>query len=140
MSEDTSSVSVTDVDGDTIDVGPLTEIPEGEFVITEIAGRQIGFIRRGDKVHAVRNICPHKTAPICKGVINGTMLPSDPGEFIFGLEGEVLQCPWHGWQFSLETGEVLFTGARNRLRLYNTSVTDGRVHVHLRGRPPRSQS
>jgi nitrite reductase/ring-hydroxylating ferredoxin subunit len=122
----------------TFDAGPLSERPEGEFRIVEIYGRSVGLLRRGDRVHAVRNICPHKTAPVCKGKLTGTMLPSAPGEFEYGFEGEVLQCPWHGWQFSLETGEALYVDVRNRLRVYVTEVRDGRVLVHLRGRPPRA--
>jgi nitrite reductase/ring-hydroxylating ferredoxin subunit len=128
------------VDGESaVDVGPLEEIPEGKFRILDLAGRSIGVVRNGETVHAVRNICPHRTAPICQGMISGTMMPSDPGELRFGLEGEVLQCPWHGWEFSLLTGEALFTGVRNRLRLYRTEIRDGRVFVHLHGRPPRGE-
>ena len=134
----------------TFDAGPIADIPEDRFRILEIAGREVGLVRIGERVHAVRNICPHKTAPVCKGKITGTMLPSAPGEFVYSLEGEVLQCPWHGWQFSLETGEALFSGAPGRLRLYRTSIragrrttsiyTDGQALGELRRRPVKMGS
>jgi nitrite reductase/ring-hydroxylating ferredoxin subunit len=76
------------------------------------------------------------SAPVCRGKIHGTFLPSAPGQFVFGLDDQVLQCPWHGWEYSLETGESLFSTYRGRLRVYTTEVRDERVYVHLRGRRP----
>jgi 3-phenylpropionate/trans-cinnamate dioxygenase ferredoxin subunit len=57
---------------------------------------------------AVRNVCPHQGAPVCRGAIEGTWVASAPGEFVWGRDGEILRCPWHGWEFDLQTGAALF--------------------------------
>jgi len=29
-------------------------------------------------------------------------------EYIWGMDGQVLRCPWHGWEFDLKSGVVLY--------------------------------
>ena len=45
-------------------------------------------------------------------------------------EGEILACPWHGWEFDLTTGEMI-ADERIRLRKYPVEVRDGTVYVTL---------
>lgn len=109
----------------------LDELEEATPLIVEIAGRSIGLIRANGLIYAVRNVCPHKRAPICRGQVRGTMLPSAPDTFVFGKENQVLQCPWHGWEFDLETGFALAGDEGAKLTRYRTSVENGVVFVEL---------
>jgi nitrite reductase/ring-hydroxylating ferredoxin subunit len=117
-----------------VPVCELGEIPEGLFKIVILGDVEIGLTQSGGRVYAVRNICPHMSAPICRGRVLGTMLPSNPGEFVFGLDDQVVVCPWHQWEFSLETGRPVFTNAKGRLRLYPVEVHEGRVHIDVDAR------
>jgi nitrite reductase/ring-hydroxylating ferredoxin subunit len=113
-------------------VGALSSFDVGTMRIVEIGRRQVGILRsEGDVVHAVLNICPHRGAPVCKGKIGGTMLPSAPGELVYGNDGKVLKCPWHGYEFDIETGASLFGILRGRLRKFPTEVRDGEVYVKI---------
>ena len=47
-------------------------------------------------------------------------------------EGEILFCPWHGWEFDLLTGACLTD--RRKLRRFSTSIENGWIHVHVRDR------
>ena len=116
------------------EVAQLSEIPEGGGMIVTVAGLEIGLFRLGDEVRAWRNHCPHMAAPVCRGTIAGTLLASDVYEYRPGRDGEILQCPWHGWEFDLRDGHHLAPGSSARLRGYPTEVVDGVVIVHLRGR------
>jgi 3-phenylpropionate/trans-cinnamate dioxygenase ferredoxin subunit len=116
-------------------VASTTEIPPGDRKIVEIAGRSIGIFNVGGKYVAVLNVCPHELAPVCLGRVGGTTLPSPPGEYCWGREGEILACPWHGWEFDLLTGEAL-ADPRKRLRTYPVEVVDGTVYVLLRANEP----
>jgi nitrite reductase (NADH) small subunit len=113
-------------------VATVDEIPPGERKIVELDGQSIGIFRVGDEFVAILNMCPHEFAPVCLGRVGGTTLPSAPGEFIWGREGEILACPWHGWEFELLTGKALF-GNRPRLRLFPVKVEAGQVFVSLSG-------
>jgi nitrite reductase (NADH) small subunit len=119
-------------------VGSAEDFVEGRFKVLTIGSREIGIMRlRDGTFRAVLNRCPHKGAPICKGQIGGTWPPSRPGELDFAHEGEVLVCPWHGFEYDLVNGEELYKDRPTRLRMYETSVEDGQVVVALPGRVAR---
>jgi nitrite reductase/ring-hydroxylating ferredoxin subunit len=111
-------------------VADFNQLEESKPLLVEIKGRSIGLIRAGEKVYAVRNLCPHKRAPICKGTMSGTMMPSDPDTFVFGMEQQVLRCPWHGWEFNLETGQTLCP-SKSRLTLYPVTREGDAVYLDL---------
>jgi nitrite reductase (NADH) small subunit len=109
-------------------VGTVSEIPPGGRKIVEVEGRSVGVFNVHGTFVAVLNVCPHALAPVCLGRLGGTTLPSPPGEFRWGREGEILACPWHGWEFDLRTGKAL-ADPRRHLRLYPVSVEDGTVFI-----------
>lgn len=111
-------------------VTELDSLIEARPSVFEVKGQSIGLIRTSDKVYAVRNLCPHKRAPVCKGTMRGTMLPSEPGSFVFDMESQVLQCPWHGWEFDLETGRTLCP-SKSRLKLFPVTLRDQSVYLDL---------
>jgi nitrite reductase/ring-hydroxylating ferredoxin subunit len=111
-------------------VGPVESFSGGKFLVTTINDTEIGVVRlAAGEFRAVRNWCPHKGAPICRGIIGGTWPPSAPGELAYDRAGEVLVCPWHGFEYDLTTGRELFQSVPTRLRLYPVSVRDGQVYV-----------
>ena len=55
------------------------------------------------------------------------MLPSDPLEYVWGLDDQILRCPWHGWEFDLETGKSLFDPEGERVKTYAVVVEGDRV-------------
>jgi nitrite reductase/ring-hydroxylating ferredoxin subunit len=112
-------------------VARVAELPPGERRIVEIEGRSIGVFNVDGEFHALRNTCPHQGAPLCRGSLNGTARSSRPGEYQWVSEGEVLRCPWHGWEFDLTTGRSLFDPEGTRVRRYPLSVRDGLVLVEL---------
>jgi nitrite reductase/ring-hydroxylating ferredoxin subunit len=112
-------------------VAHIDEIPVGKPLIVEINGISLGLIKANDQVYAVRNTCPHKQAPLCKGSVSGTMLPSEPCEYRYGLEGLVLKCPWHGWEFHVQTGEALFGISPRKAQTYPVRIDNGNVYVTL---------
>jgi 3-phenylpropionate/trans-cinnamate dioxygenase ferredoxin subunit len=110
-------------------VAKVGEIAPGERKIVDVAGRSIGLFNVKGQIIAVLNVCPHELAPVCLGRLGGTTMPSPVGEFRWGREGEILACPWHGWEFDLLTGEAL--ADTRRLRLYPVSVEDDTIFVTI---------
>ena len=111
-------------------VGPEQGFPTGRFVMVTLRGREVGVIRLADgALRAWRNWCPHKGAPICRGIVGGTWPPGEPGALSYGHEGQVLACPWHGFEYDLRTGEEMFGTGRTRLLPVAVAVQDGQVVV-----------
>ena len=108
------------------------ELPPGARRIAAVDGIEVGVFNVDGRLVAYRNVCPHMGAPVCAGRIGGTTLPSAPGEYVYGRHGKVLHCPWHGWQFDLETGEAL--GHRSRLAPVEAAREDGEIVVYVKRR------
>jgi 3-phenylpropionate/trans-cinnamate dioxygenase ferredoxin subunit len=77
----------------------------------------------------------------------GLLQAADSRHLEFSREGEILRCPWHGWEFDITNGRSIFNPHRLRVRSYDVTIeTDdpdpsidtfpvtverGRVVVHL---------
>jgi nitrite reductase/ring-hydroxylating ferredoxin subunit len=99
----------------------LARIEDGGFLETEaiIDGEAESLIlhRRGDRVHAWLNICPHA----------GRRLDWAPGKFLLSKEG-LLVCAAHGASFDLEEGACVAGPCRGeRLRAVAVAVREGEV-------------
>ena len=108
-------------------IGRASEIQPGQRKIVEVEGRSIGIFNVHGRFFALRNRCPHQAAPLCLGAIKGMTLPSKPGEYIWARDGEILRCPWHGWEFDIRSGESVFNPHRVRVRSYEVTVERAEV-------------
>lgn len=97
-------------------VATKDEITEGSCKIVKVKNAEYGIYNVKGQYVAWRNACPHFGAPVCKGMITSTRLPSDVYEYKLGRENEIVRCPWHGWEFDLITGEHLVDPATKLLR------------------------
>jgi nitrite reductase/ring-hydroxylating ferredoxin subunit len=109
------------------------ELTLGTRRIVEVEGRSIGIFNVGGSLYAILNRCPHRGAPLCRGTVGGTMLPSSPHVYVYGLEDRLLRCPWHGWEIDLATGRPLFDPERAKVRTFPVTVQDGQVVVEIAG-------
>ncbi len=103
-------------------VATVTEIPVGHRKIVEVAGRTIGVFNVKGEYFALRNTCPHQGGPLCKGRVTGFLFGDRPGELTYTRRGEILRCPWHGWEFDIRTGQSWHAPDRIRVRHYDVTV------------------
>ncbi|MDQ0218145.1 Rieske (2Fe-2S) protein [Peribacillus cavernae] len=113
------------------DAAEVGEIETGKCKIFNINGRSIGVYYNGENYFAIRNVCPHQQAELCKGKISGTTLASKPHEYIYGKDGEILICPWHGWEFEIKTGQSLVDPDRYKVKVYDVSIENNRIMVYM---------
>lgn len=106
-------------------------LPSGGKLIVNVKGMEIGLFWIGDGYYAWLNVCPHAAAPVCAGPIRGTRLPSGVYDYRYGMEEQVLRCPWHGWEFDLKSGRHLAAGSDAKLRGYPVETDDSGVYIVL---------
>jgi nitrite reductase/ring-hydroxylating ferredoxin subunit len=111
-------------------VAKVEDIPPGGRKIVRVAGREVGVFNLDGTYYALKNICPHQGARVCLGRIVGTTLPSEVYEFKYGLEGRILRCPWHEWEYDIATGESVFD-PKVRVITYPVEVVDGEIAVTI---------
>ena len=106
------------------------EVPAGERVICRLSGKSVGVFNVGGEFFALHNRCPHKGGALCLGPVTGTTVPSDDFRYVYGREGRLIRCAWHGWEFELETGRSLVDPAI-RAKTFSVLVEDGNVYVMM---------
>jgi nitrite reductase/ring-hydroxylating ferredoxin subunit len=95
-------------------VARLDEIEPGSLACVRVREEELALARIGDEVYAVHGHCIHLQGPLCEG----------------RLDGYVLTCPWHGWQYDVRTGENEFDRAI-KLETYPVEIEGGDVKVAL---------
>lgn len=106
------------------EVCSTSELPPGERLLVDVEGLPyaIGVFNVDGAYHALANVCPHQLAPLCEGRVTGEMASEGVGDFRPIREGEVLQCPWHGWKFDIADGTSVFNPHEVSTRSFETAV------------------
>ena len=104
---------------DWIDVGPVSELPEGTPVSRTSGDVGVVVVRRGEEILALGERCPHASAPLSDGELTTTD----------GIE--CLVCPWHGSVFRLDDGRVVHGPATAPAAVFPTRVRDGRLKLRV---------
>lgn len=117
-----------------VSVGSSDELSDGDRLIIEIEGKELAIFNINGEYHAYVNWCPHQAGPICEGDMTGTVEERFDRETLQSetewiREGEILRCPWHGWQFDVTSGECLSRSVR--LVSYPVVEKDGELIVSV---------
>lgn len=115
-------------------VGRIQDFPEGSHRVVSVGGREIGVFNIRGRFYGLPNLCPHQRGPLCEGrrPPHGTTVASAETnwETRWGMEGEVIACPWHGIEYHVPSGQCL-AFPEIRLRTYQVEVKDGEVVVRV---------
>ena len=71
------------------------EIPSGTIQEFQLNGKTVAIANVDGKLFAISNVCLHRGGPLGQGE----------------LDGKVVTCPWHGWQYDVTTGKVMMNPA-----------------------------
>jgi nitrite reductase/ring-hydroxylating ferredoxin subunit/uncharacterized membrane protein len=74
-----------------LDLGELSDIPEGGPTRLRAGSNELAVIREGDRILAVHAQCAHAGGPLAEG----------------SIVGDTIECPWHGSRFRLANGYVV---------------------------------
>jgi len=106
-------------------VAAAREIEPGGRKLVEVAGRAIVVFNIAGEFFALANRCPHKAGELCKGKISGFISSPQPGVYEISHEGEVIRCPWHGWEFHIRTGKSWCDPRTMNARAFEVKVEKG---------------
>lgn len=101
-----------------VEVARVAEIPPGTSLTVHIDDDAIAIFNVDGAFHAIDNRCPHANAPLADGE----------------LDGNLIACPLHGWQFDVTNGDCHFMPAA-RVHCYAVKVEGQAVLVEVGTRP-----
>ncbi len=67
----------------------VADVPPGSSKAVSVSGKSVALYNVGGMYYATDNTCVHRGGPLGEGV----------------LDGEVITCPWHGWQYDVKDGQ-----------------------------------
>jgi nitrite reductase (NADH) small subunit len=73
-----------------VKLATLDELAAGTAKEVEFEGRIYALFNVDGVISAIDGICPHQGGPLADGQVQGT----------------TVTCPWHGWQFDVQTGKT----------------------------------
>jgi nitrite reductase (NADH) small subunit len=111
------------------------QIEEGERLLVRVGELEVGIFRIRGTLHAYENRCPHQGGPVCTGRVLGRteLVLADDKTAIReqrSTEDIHVACPWHGWEFNLETGVCHALPTRSLHRV-EVAERDGDVFLAL---------
>lgn len=74
-----------------VKVANKSEVASGSGKLVDVNGKEIAIFNMNGNFHAIDNTCPHRGGSLSEG----------------SLDGNVVSCPWHGWQFDITSGSCL---------------------------------
>jgi nitrite reductase/ring-hydroxylating ferredoxin subunit len=89
-------------------------LPVGQSAEVVAEGRIFAVFNVDGHFHVIDGICPHAGGPLGKGM----------------LRGDVVTCPWHGWQFNVATGHHCLN-QRMCQTVFESRIVDGNVVIDL---------
>lgn len=116
-------------------VAAADELENGDRIVTELEGREIGVFKIDGELYAYTSWCAHQSGPICEGHLGGTLEATFDRETReidrqWTRDGQLIRCPWHDWEYDLVSGECL-SKPGIRLPEHDVRIEDGEIVVTL---------
>ncbi|MGC2240026.1 MAG: non-heme iron oxygenase ferredoxin subunit [Acidimicrobiia bacterium] len=98
-----------------VEIGALASLPRDRGVRVTVGEESIAVFRIGEDVYAIGDRCSHAEASLAEGDVFGTDV----------------ECPRHGSEFDLTTGEPMSLPATRPVPTYPITIEDGTVFLDL---------
>jgi 3-phenylpropionate/trans-cinnamate dioxygenase ferredoxin subunit len=106
-------------------VAAVRDLPAGSRKAVTVKGRPIVVFNLDGAYFGLLDRCPHQGAHLSGGFLGGLLQGEGPGQVRCTRLGEIIRCPWHGWEFDIRTGQSWCDPERVRTRTYPVAVASG---------------
>ena len=90
------------------------DVKPGSGLVAEINGKTLAVFNVDGMYHVIDNTCVHRGGPLGEG----------------DVEGDVVTCPWHGWEYNVKTGACVKNPAA-KVMAYEVKVEGDDIQVRL---------
>ena len=98
-----------------IKVAEKSEMADGTGKCVEVEGKRIALFNLGGEFYAIEDACTHRGGPLSEG----------------SLEGDEVECPWHGAHFNIKSGQVTSPPAGADVTTYKVRIAGDDIEVEV---------
>jgi nitrite reductase/ring-hydroxylating ferredoxin subunit len=114
-------------------VGRVADFADERRVMIQVDGRDVFVFERAGRFYAFENRCRHMGGPVGEGILIGKVeAVLDENKAVvrerFSTSEIHLVCPWHGWEYDIETGTCA-ADRRVRLRRFEAVRRGEEIYV-----------
>lgn len=107
------------------------ELTPGQLRSFSIGRQRIGVVRtEDDTFYAIGDTCPHQGATLSLGKVERMWISDQVGEAHASRDRSVVVCPWHNFEFDLESGRNPCDPERLRIQTYRVELQGDDVVVY----------
>lgn len=99
-----------------IPVLKLDELPAESSKIVRAGNKKIALFHYNNKITAIGNACLHRGGPLGIGHVKAC------------YDGLYVSCPWHGWEYNIETGSAP-PGYEDQQSVYEVKIDDNQILI-----------
>jgi nitrite reductase/ring-hydroxylating ferredoxin subunit len=108
------------------------ELKPSDVRAVQVGGRRIAVACLEDNSYrAIADTCPHEMASLAKGRVEKMWLSDGVGHYRAAEQKYVVVCPWHNFEFDLDTGLSPCEPDRLRVATYKASLESDEVVVYI---------
>ena len=106
-------------------VAAVRDIPPGSRKRVMVKNRPVVVFNVDGEFFGILDRCPHQGGSLCEGKLIGLVEANEPGDYAYTRRGEILRCPWHGWEFDIRTGRSRIDPDRLKTPAFAVAVAAG---------------
>ncbi len=98
-----------------VEVAKKSEIADQSGTCVEVDGKQIALFNLGGEFYAIDDTCTHQGGPLSEG----------------SVDGDQVECPWHGACFNIKSGEVIGPPAPEGVARYPVRLIGDVIEIEV---------
>ena len=98
-----------------VKVAKTSEIADQSATCVEVEGKQIALFNLGGEFYAIDDTCTHRGGPLSEG----------------SVDGDQVECPWHGAHFNIKSGEVTGPPALEGVTKYTVRLVGDAIEIEV---------
>ena len=106
-------------------VAAAADFPPGTRRLITVNDRAVVVFNVKGEYFGLYNKCPHNGGSLAQGVLTGLLQSATPGDYTYSRQGEIIRCPWHGWEFDIRSGQSFCRAIRAKARPLPVKVEPG---------------
>ena len=98
-----------------VTVAKVSDFDDQPAKCVKVVGKTIALFKLDDEFFAIDDTCTHRGGPLSEG----------------NIEGDEIECPWHGAHFNIRSGKVILDPADEDVSTYGVRLSGDVIEIDV---------